>query len=245
MQLYSTFELKTIAFAFQFPNYISFLRNFVTKHQRKNLAVKETSDGSLTIFSERFGQTYHSIHGARTESERIFIDLGLMYLAEGVSALSILEVGFGTGLNAFLTQIKAEELQLKINYTGIEAYPVRDEDTEKLPAELRQLQTLTWNQKHTISPFFTVLKQQSLLEEYETNTLFHVIYFDAFSPEAQPELWTAEVFKKMFNLLHTGGVLTTYCSKSLVQKNLNSAGFFVEKHKGPPHKREVIRALKK
>jgi tRNA U34 5-methylaminomethyl-2-thiouridine-forming methyltransferase MnmC len=208
------------------------------------LSVKQTSDGSVTFFSEKFGQTYHSIHGAKTESERIFIELGLDYVANFTSQISILEVGFGTGLNAFLTQKRTQELNISVDYTGIEAYPLTADQYLTLPEELHALHQLSWENRHTIASNFSVLKKQSLLEEFKSDSLFQLIYFDAFSPEAQPELWSDDVFKNMYDILVPNGVLTTYCSKSLVQRNLKSAGFYIEKHKGPPHKREVIRAIK-
>jgi tRNA U34 5-methylaminomethyl-2-thiouridine-forming methyltransferase MnmC len=208
------------------------------------VSVKQTSDGSVTFFSEKFGQTYHSIYGAKTESERIFIELGLEYVANFTSQISILEIGFGTGLNAFLTQKRIQELNISVDYTGIEAYPLTAEQYLTLPEELHALHELSWENRHTVSPNFSVLKKQSLLEEFKSESLFQLIYFDAFSPEAQPELWSEDVFKNMYDILVPNGVLTTYCSKSLVQRNLKSAGFHVEKHKGPPHKREVIRAIK-
>lgn len=220
---------------------------FVALHRNigfRELSVKETSDGSVTFFSEKFGQTYHSIHGAKTESERVFIELGLDYVTQFSSDISILEVGFGTGLNAFLTQKRAEELQVSVTYTGIEAYPLAEEQYLGLPEELHALHRLPWESFQTVTPDFLLLKQKSFLENFTSESLYQLIYFDAFSPEAQPELWSEDVFVNMYNILKPNGVLTTYCSKSMVQRNLKSAGFYVEKHKGPPHKREVIRAIK-
>ena len=198
----------------------------------------------MTFFSEKFGQTYHSIYGAKTESERIFIELGLDYVAKFTSQISILEVGFGTGLNAFLTQKRAQELTISVNYTGIEAYPLIANQYLTLPEELHALHQLSWEHWHTIVPYFSVLKKQFLLEEFKSDSLFQLIYFDAFSPDAQPELWTEDIFRNIYTILAPNGVLTTYCSKVFVRRNLESVGFSVERHKGPPHKREVIRAIK-
>lgn len=210
------------------------------------MGLQQTSDGSFTFYSEKFGQTYHSVHGAKTESERVFIELGLTYaLGTFQNPVNILEIGFGTGLNAFLTLSESEETKREINYLGVEAYPLSEDEYGKLPETHQALHRLEWGVWHTFNPYFNVLKQKTTLDEFDSKTPFHLIYFDAFSPEAQPELWTEEVFKKMYALLVPNGILTTYCSKSSVQKNVKAAGFYVEKHKGPPHKREVIRAIKK
>ena len=214
-------------------------------NQTKDLGIRETSDGSVTFFSEKYGQTYHSVHGARTESERVFIELGLDYAVSRLGRADILEVGFGTGLNAWLTRQKAEEGGYPVRYTGLEAYPLAPDEYRLLPPELLPLHRLSWEEWHTISPVFSVIKKQIRLEDLPCEPQFNLVYFDAFSPDAQPELWSAEMFMKVGNMLCAEGVLTTYCSKSSVQRNLRSAGFTVEKHPGPPHKREVIRAIKK
>lgn len=208
------------------------------------MSIQKTSDGSFTIYSEQFGQTYHSIHGAKTESDKVFIELGLDYVSEYQKEINILEIGLGTALNAFLTLQKAKEHHLKINYVGIEAYPLKPEQYQALPQDLQTLHTLPWNQWQEVDPFFRLFKAHTTLENFIPEIDFDLIYFDAFSPEAQPELWSQEVFRNMYNVLKPLGVLTTYCSKGSVQRNLKSAGFDVEKHKGPPHKREVLRALK-
>lgn len=206
------------------------------------MAVKETTDGSFTFFSEKFNQTYHSVHGAKTESDRVFLELGLEFVIPKFEVINILEVGFGTGLNAFLTQNFKSEKQ--VNYTGLEAYPLSEKEYKSLPNEIQLLHELSWETTHKINSKFSFLKKEIFLENYNSQEIFQLIYFDAFSPEAQPELWTQEIFEKMYNLLEKNGVLTTYCSKGLVQRNLKAAGFEVEKHKGPPHKREILRAIK-
>lgn len=210
--------------------------------EKEDLVKKITSDGSLTVFSEKFGQTYHSIHGAKTESQKVFIELGFQFASAIFKKVKILEIGFGTGLNAFLTEKEANRQKVNTSYTAIEAFPISDSDI--LADELVDLNRLSWNGSHKLSAYFEIEKINCSVGEFETSKKFNLIYFDAFSPEAQPELWTSDVFGKMFNFLEPKGVLTTYCSKSLVRKNMLEAGFKVEKHKGPPHKREVIRALK-
>lgn len=242
LQLFDVFRLKQSAAGFSFS--CLFICIFVFQLE-KDLGIRETSDGSATFFSEKYGQTYHSVHGARTESERVFIELGFNYAATLFPRLDILEVGFGTGLNAWLTLQKAIESGMEVHYTGIEAYPLQADEYEMLPSELLPLHRFSWEEPHTISPGFSVVKNKVRLEDFYSSFAFNLVYFDAFSPDAQPELWSTDIFVKVGNMMHPGGVITTYCSKSSVQRNLRSAGFMVEKHPGPPHKREVIRAIKK
>lgn len=206
------------------------------------MGIRKTSDGSVTFFSEKYGQTYHSIHGARTESERVFLELGFDYAATVFPRMNILEVGFGTGLNAWLTLQRASGKE--VHYTGIEAFPLQKGEYGMLPAEILALHALTWEEEHPVCPGFTVIKHKVMLEDFHCESLFNLVYFDAFSPDAQPELWSTDIFAKLGNMMCAGGVITTYCSKSSVQRNLRAAGFTVEKHPGPPHKREVIRAIK-
>lgn len=209
------------------------------------LGIRKTSDGSATFYSEKYGQTYHSVHGAKTESERVYLELGYDYAAARFDTLKILEVGFGTGLNAWLTLQRAIKSGQKVDYTGIEAYPLGPEEYRLLPAEVQALHELSWEEPHIISPDFVIQKKNVKLEDYYQDSRFNLVYFDAFSPEAQPELWSADIFGKVGNMLCPGGIITTYCSKSSVQRNLRAVGFEVEKHPGPPHKLEVIRAIKK
>ncbi len=203
-----------------------------------------SGDGSKTLYSEQFGQHYHSVYGARTESERVFVDLGLRFISERYQELNVFEMGFGTGLNAWLTGIYALNQQKTIKYTGLEAFPLTSEVYEGLDTGVRELHHSPWEEVCRVNDFFLLRKVKGRLEAFETEERFHLVFFDAFAPEAQPELWTEDIFNKMYNLLESGGVLTTYCSKSYVQKNLRAAGFIVEKHPGPPRKREIIRAIK-
>lgn len=210
--------------------------------ENKDLCIRTTGDGSITFYSDRFQQNYHSIHGARTESERVFLELGYEYASEKFENIEILEVGFGTGMNAWLTSKAA--IQVPTRYSGLEAFPIAEEQWTLFPPELQVFHQVSWEQEHTIHPLFSVIKHRTMLEDFRSEERFNLVYFDAFSPDAQPELWTEEVFKQIHAIMQYGGVLSTYCSKSIVQKNLKAAGFDVEKHPGPPHKREVIRAIK-
>lgn len=206
--------------------------------------LRTSGDGSSTLYSEKFKQHYHSVFGAKTESEWIYIELGLFEAIRKFETVNIFELGFGTGLNAFLSSETALQNRVLINYTGIEAYPVSPHDAVKLNFDVSHLHNLSWNDIHQTNPYFKFRKVESFLEEFQPDDLYNLVYFDAFAPEAQPELWTSEVFEKMAGLLIPGGILTTYCSKVYVQRNMRSAGFSVEKCPGPPHKREVLRATK-
>lgn len=207
------------------------------------MIVRTTEDGSKTVYSEQFKQYYHSVFGAKTESEWVYIDLGYLDAIKKFEEIRILEVGFGTGLNAFLSQKMADEHQIPTSYTGLEAFPIQPDLFQSLNEDLQSYHTCEWERRHQLSKYFSFEKKEIQVENYESNQTFHLIYFDAFAPDAQPELWTAEVFEKLRKMLVKDGVLTTYCSKVMVQKNLKKAGYKIEKHQGPPHKREILRAI--
>jgi tRNA U34 5-methylaminomethyl-2-thiouridine-forming methyltransferase MnmC len=207
------------------------------------MIVRTTEDGSKTVYSEQFKQYYHSVFGAKTESEWVYINLGYLDAIKKFNAIRILEVGFGTGLNAFLSQKMADEHQISTSYVGLEPYPIRSGLFQGLNEDLQIYHTCEWERPKQLSKYFSFEKKEIEVENYEANQTFHLIYFDAFAPDAQPELWTAEIFKKLRKLLVQDGILTTYCSKVTVQKNLKQAGYKIEKHQGPPHKREILRAI--
>ncbi len=242
-------------------------------------------DGSHTLFSPISGECYHSIHGAYTESNHIFIQLGL--LAHKKNRINVLEVGFGTGLNAFLTAIEALLRNIHVSYVGLEPFPISLQLQQALNyseyildrklAELRvdgvhaisskEHDLKLFNEKiniHSLNDLFNFIHQsegsvplrfeenflfekrlEGILESPLANDSFDVIYFDAFSPEAQAELWTPVVFEKCYRLLANDGILVTYCAKGVVKRALKAAGFVVENLPGPPGKREVTRAIKK
>jgi tRNA U34 5-methylaminomethyl-2-thiouridine-forming methyltransferase MnmC len=216
-----------------------------------------TADGSSSIFCEEVSQHYHSHFGAVQESMHIFVEAGLCALPPvHLDTISILEIGFGTGLNALLTFIKAEELQKKIYYETIELYPLTPQETEQLnyPSILpypnvketfATLHNVVWNKAQNISENFTLHKRHisAIDAEYMPNT-FHLVYFDAFSPEAQPELWTKEVLKPICESMKKEGILLTYCTKGIVKQTLTSLGFEIEKLSGPVGKREILRGNK-
>lgn len=210
--------------------------------------VEQTDDGSATLFVPELNEHYHSVKGARTESLHIFIHMGLR--AVSANSPRVLEIGFGTGLNALLTLEAAEADKRSVHYTGIELYPLAWEEVEILNysnhPSFKTLHSSLWEKEVPITPYFT-LKKTEIDARMMINTKhsFDVIYFDAFAPEKQPELWDEELFRNLYSSLAPGGVLTTYCSKGVIRRILQSVGFKVERLPGPPGgKREIIRASK-
>ncbi|MFT3947123.1 MAG: tRNA (5-methylaminomethyl-2-thiouridine)(34)-methyltransferase MnmD [Agriterribacter sp.] len=210
-----------------------------------------TSDGSHTIAIPAMGVTYHSVYGAIQESKHIFINAGFHAIYQ--PAIHILEAGFGTGLNALLTLAAAEGKN--IHYTAIETHPLSAEeaaalnyckrlDKPGLEKHFIQMHTCAWEQPVAISPFFTLHKINQPIQQFQPTLQFDLVYFDAFAPAAQPELWTEEIFRKMFICLGAHGRLLTYCSKGDVRRAMVSAGFTVKKLPGPPGKREILSAEK-
>lgn len=214
-----------------------------------------TQDGSHSIFAEQYGVSYHSKYGAITESLHVFIDAGLRFKAAVKSELRILEVGFGTGLNAFLTWAEAEKRNLSVHYVGIEAYPLPLEVAETLnyvgqitiphgTTGFLKLHQCAWDRKVKLSSQFTLCKKHIRLEAFQPKPIFDLIYFDAFAPQAQPELWTERIMSLMYKALCPDGCLVTYCAKGDFKRTLKSVGFEVERLAGPPGKREMTRAWK-
>lgn len=211
-----------------------------------------TNDGSHTIAIPEMNVTYHSIHGAIQESLHVFIEAGLKSASPLESARHILEVGFGTGLNALLTLMKTEKTTQIVHYTAIEPFPFEGKEISSLNyceqlnrkdlhIIFEQLHNCRWEKEIKISETFYLKKTKQILQDYKPDKTYDLIYFDAFAPNAQPELWTKEIFAKIFSTLKPGGILVTYCSKGEVRRNMIAAGFNVEKIPGPPGKREMIR----
>ena len=214
-----------------------------------------TEDGSTTIHLPGWNEQYHSKHGAIQEAYHVFIEMGFFYFLKNnqPKTLNILEIGFGTGLNAFITLIEAEKTTTEINYTGVEAYPITEDEIRKMnyTHELKvseeifeKLHSCYWETPSEITKDFTLLKHKKFFSEIEDKEAFHLIYFDAFGARVQPELWTEEIFQKMFNALKTGGVLVTYSAKGSVRRAMQAVGFSVERLPGPPGKREMLRGTK-
>ncbi len=209
-----------------------------------------TKDLSPTLYSEEFQQTYHSIHGAISESNHVFIQYGLAEIAKTKNDISIFEMGYGTGLNAALTWQYAIKNQLQLQYFSIEKFPVKinlyenyKTQDDELNLLLSQLNQAEWEISNTFKGF-QFQKVQGDLNNLILERTFNLIYYDAFSPNAQPELWTETIFKKMYDSLNPNGILVTYCAKGQVKRNLKAAGFYVESPTGPVGKREMTRARK-
>lgn len=216
--------------------------------------VQATSDGSHTIAVPEMDVTYHSKHGAIQESKHVFIEAGLKYQMEkSEGTFNLLEMGFGTGLNALLTVLENSARQIR--YESLEAFPLEPELTgrlnygELLPQKnagnlLKQLHEANWNEWVSITDYFQLCKRNQRLDEFQSEKLVDLIYYDAFAPTAQPALWTASIFRKLYGWMKPTGILVTYCSKGDVRRAMVAAGLQVEKIPGPPGKREMVRAIK-
>ena len=213
----------------------------------------KTLDGSTTIHLPDWDECYHSKHGAIQEAYHVFIKNGLSLLSQ--KSISILEIGFGTGLNAFITFLEAKKNNLNIDYVGVEAYPV--EVSEAL--EMNYLQELnaiefeldfvkmhqsSWEEKHMFNNNFTLTKRKQFFQDINDKNTFDLIYFDAFGYRVQPELWSTEIFKIMFESLANTGVLVTYAARGVVKRSMQEVGFVVKKVPGPPGKREMMIGFK-
>lgn len=213
----------------------------------------QTSDGSTSLYIADLQETYHSKHGALQETLHVFIQNGLQLFRQ--QAVSILEIGFGTGLNALVTYLKHTDLNLSIRYETVEAYPLSWEEASLMnfpsvlnaPALLpifEQMHTCAWDKPIALSPTFSFKKRLQRFEEIDDPASFDLIYFDAFGAQVQPELWEASIFQKMYNALKPNGYLVTYAAKGSVRRAMQACGFSVERLPGPPMKREMLRARK-
>ena len=222
----------------------------LNSNRKMERRIVRTEDGSPSIYVKAIDECYHSTHGARQESEHIFIQTALRQHAS--KRLSILEVGFGTGLNALLTCNEASLRELDVYYTGIELYPISNDEVEQLlpfthPHEklFQQLHQVSSAGFTPITPHFHLQKQEvDFTHITVAANSVNIIYFDAFSPEKQPEMWTQERFDMLYNACRPGGILSTYCAKGIVRRAMQQAGFLVERLPGPPGKREILRAIK-
>lgn len=215
----------------------------------------KTGDGSYTLHIPEWDEQYHSKHGAIAEALHVFIKEGLYHWSakNAATEVSILEIGFGTGLNAFLTFLETEKSIFKIDYTGVEAYPLSLTEIQKLNYSLLlnaseeiflQLHKVTWEERTVISKKFKLTKQNKLFTEINAENSFNLIYFDAFGIRVQPELWTEAIFQKMYNSLKQKGVLVTYAANGNARRAMQAVGFSVERLPGPPGKKEMLRGTK-
>lgn len=215
--------------------------------------IEITNDGSPTLYVPELDEHYHSVKGAATESRHIFINMGLHHCT--LNEVNILEIGFGTGLNAFLTLLDADAHKRRIRYTGLELYPLGEECLRQLdyPAQIcpersadyYRMHRTPWEEEAALTPFFSLRKLKTDFTQWQPDMRFQLVYFDAFAPEKQPAMWTPELFERLYQCLDEGGILTTYCAKGVVRRMLQGAGFTVERLPGPPNgKREILRATK-
>ncbi len=214
-----------------------------------------TDDGSHSIYSKKYGVSYHSKFGALEESQHVFINAALRFKAVIQQKISILEIGFGTGLNTFVTFFEAKKRNLIIDYKAVEAYPISIKQAEQLnysnllePEEssdvFMELHQAPWNTPFKLNEQFIIEKVLKKFQVIDFDNQFDIIYFDAFAPDAQPELWSEDILAKMYKALLPDGILVTYCAKGSVKRSLKGVGFTVEALPGPPRKREMTRATK-
>ncbi|MFY7958178.1 MAG: tRNA (5-methylaminomethyl-2-thiouridine)(34)-methyltransferase MnmD [Flavobacterium macrobrachii] len=211
-----------------------------------------TKDGSTSLFIPEWNETYHSKNGAIQEAYHVFIKNGLS-IFKGKS-VSILEIGFGTGLNAFITSLEAEKNNLPIDYTAVEAFPITIEEIDAMNFASKidsnktnifsTIHQLNWEVKNQVCDNFYLTKRKQFFQDINDKEYFDIIYFDAFSFDVQPELWSEAIFTKMHTALKTNGILVTYACRTIIKQAMISAGFSIEKLPGAPGKREMLRAYK-
>jgi len=210
-----------------------------------------TSDGSHTLFESDLNEHFHSIHGAIQESLHVYIEHGLSVIQR--KQIKILEIGFGTGLNALLSFIHAEENKLRLNYTSIEKYPLKKFESDALNygeilksygPVFKSLHAVPWEIEATITENFSILKLNQDIQQMNLPDSYDLIYFDAFGPDVQPDLWNLSIFDLLAQHMNTGAIFTTYSAKGSVRGNLMAVGLHVERIPGPPGKRQMIRARK-
>lgn len=233
---------------------LSFLKPFFMLRNQMKREIIITNDGSTTIRIPEWDENYHSTHGAIQEAKHVFIKNGLG-LFQNQYSISILEIGFGTGLNAFITFLETLNKE-KVNYVGVEAYPISAEEvlqmnyvSELQAADFKSIfQTMhncSWEIDNLITAKFSLTKRKQFFQDIEDKNQFNLIYFDAFGFPLQPELWSEVIFKKMYEALLPNGVLVTYACRTPIRKAMLTAGFSVEKLPGAPGKREMLRATKR
>ena len=226
------------------------LKNFTSSSLKREVIL--TKDGSTTLYIKEWNETYHSKHGAIQEAYHVFIKNGLSLFHN--KSLSILEIGFGTGLNALISMEEAQKREITLHYTAVEAYPLSKVEIESMNF-IFQLKTIDssffnllhespWEIANGISPYFTLTKRKQFFQDINDCNCFDLIYFDAFGFDVQPELWSQTMFEIMYKALKQNGVLVTYACRKIIKNAMIDAGFCVEKLPGAPGKREMLRATK-
>lgn len=220
------------------------------------IELKISADGSHTLYHQELDETYHSVHGSIQEALHVFIRAGLNPIFNTKEEIHLLEMGFGTGLNAFLTLSEAKKVHKKVHYHSLESFPLDENIWTKLNfhdqlksnreeiVEFEQLHRDVWNEWNIIHPQFNLLKEQTHLETWYSPYTYDLVYYDAFGPRVQPELWEEPIFQKLHSMMNTNGMLVTYCAKGSVKRAIKASGFEIESLPGPPGKREMTRAIK-
>lgn len=214
-----------------------------------------TADGSTTIHIPEWNEQYHSKHGAIQEAYHVFIKKGFNHIPKEFSPIKILEIGFGTGLNALITSLEAKIQNRNVAYCGVEGYPISPKEISQLnyatalgdasaEAYFQTINDGNWEKNFVVHDKFQLIKQEKMFDEIENRNEFDLIYFDAFGARVQPELWEVSMFQRMYKALKENGVLVTYSAKGSVRRALQEVGFVVERLDGPPGKREMLRATK-
>ena len=222
-----------------------------------SIRIIETSDGSQSLYNSVLRETYHSTHGALTESKYVFIQMGLEYLRGSyLKDISILEVGLGTGLNALLSiQFARQHKQVNIDYHTLEPYPLKEEIVKNLryqnllhypeaALDFDMIHQSIWDEPYTISENFIFTRYQQKIQDLSIEKQFDLVFYDAFAPNKQAEVWGKRIFSKLHRQMKTGAILVTYCAKGQFKRDLAGVGFIVETLDGPPGKKEMVRAVK-
>ncbi len=225
------------------------------ENKKQEITLVESADGSHTLFHAGLNETYHSMHGALQESEHVFIQAGLEPVLANKKTIHIFEVGFGTGLNAWLTYKKVAGSDSKILYHSIEPFPLEESlyanlnyvssEEKSLKDFFQELHQAPWGEEVKLNDNFTLKKIKTRLEDYQPAAgFFDLVYYDAFAPSKQAEMWLPENLRKVFSSLTKGGLLVTYCARGQFKRDLKAEGFTVETLPGPPGKKEMTRGVK-
>ena len=218
----------------------------------KELEVRQTRDGSKTLYLPELDETYHSSHGAKQEALHVFIRHGLENMPATLEPLKVFEMGFGTGLNAFLTADWALAQKRNIQYAGIELHPIPEKIWQQMDYAKSEFESemyvkimqSAWGKFEEIHPYFQLAKIEQDIQAFHSIEQVDLIYYDAFGPRAQAEMWDLPILTIMHDMLRSGGVFVTYCAQGQMKRNLKSLGFALESLPGPPGKREMTRAIK-
>ncbi|MDH3708984.1 MAG: tRNA (5-methylaminomethyl-2-thiouridine)(34)-methyltransferase MnmD [Cyclobacteriaceae bacterium] len=218
--------------------------------------IRITGDGSTTLYAPDLDETYHSMNGAIKESQHVFMEQGLEYYVgqASKSPVTILEIGLGTGLNAWLSWHFADNRQVTLQYTSLDPFPLEPHILKELnyssiislpgqPVSFDRIHEIAWEQAQPLSDYFTLYKVPQRIQDFQETGTFDVVYFDAFAPNKQPEIWEKEVLEKVKSLMEPGSCLVTYCAQGQFKRNLQSLGFEVSTLPGPPGKKEMTRAV--